>query len=59
MEREDRERLVRIDENVKFLRETSAKHTSDIEELKNWQNRIKGGLLVLGSLLGIHMKGGQ
>jgi hypothetical protein len=59
MEREDRERLVRIEENTKFLRERSEDHARDIEELKSWQNRIKGGLLVLGSLLGIHMKGGQ
>jgi hypothetical protein len=59
MEREDRERLIRIDENVKHLRETSEGHSRDIEDLKSWQNRMKGALLVIGSLLGIHLKGGQ
>jgi hypothetical protein len=59
MEREDRERLIRIEENTKFLREKSEGHAKDIEDLKSWQNRMKGALLVIGSLLGIHLKGGQ
>lgn len=54
MDSDDRDRLIRIDENMKFVKERVADHARDIEELKTWKNWTAGAIAVLGAIFGVY-----
>jgi hypothetical protein len=47
MDREDREMLIRIDENVKSLKDSDSSQSVRIEKLEHWRWSMTGGFAAI------------